>query len=431
MNAIIISLGDELVLGQTVDTNSAWLARQLIAIGVVPSQHVTVGDDLAATRDAIADAAGRAGCVLISGGLGPTPDDVTREALAAAIGAPLVLREEFVDQIASFFRRRGREMPERNRVQAMFPVGSTPIENTCGTAPGIHAELHGADIFVMPGVPREMQVMFERDVLPRLKARTAGKMILTDTLWTFGQGESMVAERIADLMERGRNPAVGTTAHDAIIGVRIFATGASRQEAQELLDASAADIRSRLGLLIYGRGEQTLSHAVGELLVRRNQTVATAESCTGGLIAQTLTDVPGSSRYFLCGTVSYSNESKTDLLGVPPPLIAEHGAVSAQAAEAMVRGCRQRSGADWALAVTGIAGPDGGTPEKPVGLVFIALAGPDGCEVREYRLGEFLSRYDVRSRTRWIALNMLRLALLGERNGDTWSVQRYPGLRLA
>ncbi len=427
MNAVIISIGDELLLGRTIDTNAAWLSEQLASLGVSILAHVTVGDDQPEIRDAIDQAARRADWVLVSGGLGPTPDDLTRQALADAMGVDLALREEFVEHIAGLFRQFGRQMPERNKVQALFPIGSTAIDNTCGTAPGIQARLHSGEVFVMPGVPREMKVMFERDALPQLTARSAGRTILGKTLWTFGQGESTVATHIADLMERGRNPSVGTTAQDAKIGVRLFAEADSHDEAERLLADTAGEIRTRLGTLIYGEGEESLADAVAELLRERGQTVAAAESCTGGLIAKTLTDVSGSSVYFLSGTVTYSNESKTDLLGVPAPLIAEHGAVSASVAEAMATGCRERTGADWALAVTGVAGPTGGTPDKPVGLVYIGLAGLSGCEVREYRFGEHLSRHDVRSRTRWAALNLLRLALLGERTGTAWS--RPPGPR--
>ena len=427
MKAIIISIGDELLLGRTIDTNAAWLSQQLAEIGVSVLAHVTVGDDQAETRDAIDDAARRADWGLVSGGLGPTPDDLTRQALADAMGVDLELREEFVEHIAALFRQFGKEMPERNKVQAMFPVGSRAIENTCGTAPGVQADLHDAVVFVMPGVPREMKVMFERDALPQLTAKSAGRVILTETLWTFGQGESTVAAEIADVMERGRNPAVGTTAQDAKIGVRIIADGETRAEAERLRDETVAEIRARLGTLIYGQGEDSLAHAVGTLLAERGQTVATAESCTGGLIATTLTDVSGSSAYVLGGVVTYSNDAKIRQLGVPAELIDEHGAVSMPVAEAMAAGCRERYAADWAISVTGIAGPTGGTPDKPVGLVCIALAGPGGCDVREYRFGEHLSRQDVRSRSRWAAINTLRLALLGKRTGTTWSGPSHRG----
>ncbi len=421
MNAVLISIGDELVTGRTVDTNSAWLAGRLTALGITILAHETVGDDRAEIRHAIDEAARRADWVLVTGGLGPTLDDLTRQALAEAMDAPLELRQAFVDQIADMFRRFGKTMPEQNKVQAMFPVGSKAIANTCGTAPGIQARLHDADVFVMPGVPREMKVMFERDALPQLLARAGGHVTLTETLWTFGQGESTVGEQLADLMQRGLNPAVGTTAQDAKIGVRLLATGASRDEAEALLAATVEAIRGRLGALIYGRGEQTLSEAVGSLLREKGQTVATAESCTGGWIAKSLTDIPGSSAYVLSGFVTYSNEAKTSMLGVPAELIERHGAVSARVAEAMALGCRSRTGADWAISVTGIAGPTGGTAEKPVGLVFVGLAGPEGCHVRAFRLGDHLNRIAIRSRTRWAALNMLRLALLGESQDGTWS----------
>jgi nicotinamide-nucleotide amidase len=424
MNAIIISLGDELILGRTVDTNSAWLSQQLAEIGVPVLAHVTVGDDQAQIRDAIDQAARRADWVLVSGGLGPTLDDLSRQALAEALGVELEVREEFVEQIAVYFRRFGKAMPERNKVQALFPVGSKAVENTCGTAPGIQTCLHDAQVFVMPGVPREMKVMFTRDALPQIAAQSAGRVIQTHTLWTFGQGESTIGQQIADLMERGRNPTVGTTAHDALIGVRIIADAESRSDAEELLDAVKAEITSRLGALIYGQGEETLADAVGALLRGSGQTVATAESCTGGLIAKTLTDVPGSSAYFLCSMITYSNEAKTSLLSVPADMIARQGAVSAPVAEAMATNCRNRAGADWAIGVTGIAGPTGGTAEKPVGLVYIAVAGPQACRTREYRLGEHLSRQDVRSRSRWAALNQLRLALLGRQPDNAWSKPR-------
>lgn len=421
MNAVIISIGDELLTGRTVDTNSAWLAGQLTALGMTILAHDTVGDDQAEIRHAIDQAARRADWVLVTGGLGPTLDDLTRQGLAEAMGVELELRQAFVEQIAAMFRRFGKTMPEPNKVQAMFPVGSRAIENTCGTAPGIQARLHDAEVLVMPGVPREMKVMFERDALPQLLEQSGGCVTLTETLWTFGQGESTVGERLADLMQRGVNPAVGTTAQDAKIGVRLLATGTSRNEAEVLLAATIDAIRSRLGALIYGQGEQTLSEAVGSLLRDKGQTVATAESCTGGWIAKSLTDVPGSSDYLLSGFVTYSNEAKTSMLDVPREIIERHGAVSAEVAEAMAMGCRSRTGADWAISVTGIAGPTGGTAEKPVGLVFVGLAGPEGCHVREFRLGDHLNRAAVRSRTRWAALNMLRLALLGERQDSTWS----------
>ncbi len=412
MDAIIISIGSELTLGQTADTNAAWLAQRVAEIGVHTLMHVTVPDELEPIRREIDRACQRAEVVLISGGLGPTEDDLTRHALAAAMGVELELREAFIEKIRGFFARRGREMPEANVSQALFPAGSEPIDNTCGTAPGIRAEWKRAMVLAMPGVPREMQVMYEHDVLPALAVRAGTRVLLAKTIQCYGAGESDISGKIRDLMQRGRNPTVGTTAQQTIIGVRIHARGETRQEAQALLDETAADVRRRLGTLVFGEDDDTIWHAVARLLTEQRKTVSTAESCTGGLIAKSLTDIPGSSAYFLDGVVTYSNESKTRLLNVPAELIAKHGAVSRPVADAMAVNCRRLSSSDFALSVTGVAGPTGGTAAKPVGLVYVGLADAHGCDVTEYRMGDFLARAEIRDRTRKAALNRLRLRLL-------------------
>lgn len=412
MKAFVLSIGNELTLGETVDTNSAWLARRLAEIGVLTVAHVTVADEREAIRRALAEATARAEVVLVTGGLGPTEDDLTRFALADLLGTALERDEASVAQIESFFRKRGRPMPEANVVQAMIPGGATAIANTCGTAPGIRTRYGDADIFIMPGVPREMQVMYERDVLPALRPSTGKAVIARRILWCYGAGESDIGTRIANLMQRGRNPTVGTTAQQTIIGVRIHAQGHSPEKADALLDADASEVRRRLGDLVFGQDDDTLADAVGRLLIERGRTVATAESCTGGLIAKALTDVAGSSAYFRQGVVTYANEAKIELLGVTEELIAGHGAVSAPVAEAMARGCRERAGTDYVLSVTGIAGPSGGTADKPVGLVYIGLADESGCQVTEHRLGDFLTREEVRDRTMKVALNRLRLRLM-------------------
>lgn len=414
MDAAILSIGTELALGQTVNTNSAWLSRRLAELGICAKLHVTVPDELEPIRQELERACKLAEVVLVTGGLGPTADDLTRDALAALMGVGLERREEYVEQIRAFFASRGRSMHETNIVQAMFPVGSEPIENTCGTAPGIRAKWKDTLIFIMPGVPREMHVMYDRDVLPALAPLAGEGVILTRTLYCYGAGESDIGERIRDLMTRGRNPSVGTTAQQTVIGVRIYAHGRSRPEAQALLDADREEVRRRLGSLVFGEEDDRLSAAVAGLLFERRKTVAVAESCTGGLLAKQLTDIPGSSNYFLQGVVTYSNAAKTDLLGVPPDLINRHGAVSREVAEVMASGCRQRAGSDYALSITGIAGPGGGSAEKPVGLVYIGLADAGGCQVWEHRMGECLTRDEVRDRTCKAALNRLRLRLMGE-----------------
>jgi nicotinamide-nucleotide amidase len=414
MKAQIISTGTELTIGQAVDTNAVWLSQQLAAIGIQCAKHVAVPDDRAAIAAAIAAASREAGLVLLTGGLGPTPDDVTRMALADALGVDVRLDEASLAQIEAFFRERHRPMRESNRCQAVFPIGADPIENTCGTAPGMHARLNDADIYVMPGVPQEMKVMFQRDVRPAITtgAAAGGAIILQRTLRTFGMPEAEIGEKLADLMERGRNPAVGTGAADLIISIRINARGATVEEARELLDADVAAVRLRMGHFVYGEGDDTLAHAAARLLAERRKTIATAESCTGGLIAKRLTDVSGSSVYFVQGFVTYANEAKHRLLGIPMDLIEACGAVSAEVAQAMAVNCRRLAGTDYALSATGIAGPTGGTPAKPVGLVFIGLAHTDGAIVKELRMGGTLPRDAIRDRTAKAALNLLRLHLI-------------------
>lgn len=412
MDAIVISVGNEITLGQTVDTNTAWLSRRLAEVGVRVILHATVADEIAPLDREIRRGCELAELVLVTGGLGPTEDDLTRQALAAVLGAPLELHEDSLERIRTFFKERGRPMPEANAIQATFPAGSTPIENTCGTAPGMRAQVGRATIFVMPGVPREMRVMYDRDVLPFLRERTGGAVILARTILTFGAGESDVGERIRDLMQRGRNPTVGTTAQQAVIGVRIHAAGASPAEAATLLEQTSTEVRSRLGSLVFGQDDDTLWSAVVRDLIARGRTVSTAESCTGGLVAKRLTDVPGSSACFLDGVVTYTNAAKSRLLGVPPNLIAAEGAVSRSVAETMATNCCRLSGSDYAIAITGIAGPTGGTQEKPVGLVFIALADAAGCTVTETRWGAFLTREEIRDRASKAAINLLRQRLL-------------------
>jgi len=409
--AWIISIGTELTLGQSVDTNAAWLAEQLAAQGVRCERHVTVPDDLASIRDTLRQAADACDLIIATGGLGPTVDDLTREALAEAAGVPLETDAGSLEQIRAYFARRGREMPERNKVQARIPQGAQAIENTCGTAPGICMELNGTPCYALPGVPFEMREMFTRDVLPHLRAAAAGRVLRCRRLQCFGLGESDIGERLRDLMMPGRNPTVGTTAELGVIGVRINASGESAEVAEALLDETETEVRARLGMVVFGRETDTLASVVGAELAARGETLSTAESCTGGLIAKMLTDVPGSSVYFVGGAVAYANELKQRLLGVPAKVLASAGAVSEPVARAMVEGARRAFSTTYALAVTGIAGPAGGTADKPVGLVFFGLAAPTGVTVRESRFGSDAPRTVIRERAARTALNLLRLRL--------------------
>lgn len=412
MKARIISTGTELALGQTADSNAAWLARQLAGLGVECTGHAVAPDEQACIRDAIAAASRDAELVLVTGGLGPTPDDLTRFALADVLGVGMWSDEFSLKQIEAFFQQRKRSMSETNRVQALFPEGARPIENTCGTAPGMYARVGGADVYAMPGVPFEMKRMFERDVRPALTGKAGGGVILQQTLRTFGAPEAEIGEKLADLMRRGRNPSVGTGAADLIISIRINARGENEQAARCLMQADVGEVRRRLGSVVFGEGEETLAHAVAKLLTSYHKSVSAAESCTGGLIAKRLTDVSGSSAYFVQGVVPYANEAKCRLLGISAELIAARGAVSAEVAQAMAVSCRRLAGTDYALSVTGIAGPTGGTTDKPVGLVYIGLADDHGVTVKELRLGDTLPREAIRDRTAKAVLNLLRLRLI-------------------
>ncbi len=418
MNAIVISCGTELVTGQCVDTNSAWLSTRLTAVGVHVVGHVTVGDDAARLSAAIRRALDEAELVIITGGLGPTPDDLTREAIAEAIHEPLQENAEALSQIRGFFERWQRPMPESNRRQAMTPRGCEVIANSRGTAPGILYRKDHRRLYALPGVPAELKAMFDSALAPMLDELSGGSRIESARLPCFGISEARLGDVLADLMRPGRNPAVGTTASQAILSIRVLAHGSSQAEARRLLDNDVAEIRRRVGEPIFGEGEDTLEGVVGALLRARGETISVAESCTGGLLAKRLTDIPGSSDYFLQGYITYSNASKMDLLGVPQALLTEHGAVSEAVARAMAAGCRERAGTDYAIAITGIAGPTGGSPPShPVGLVYIALAHSGGVEVVRHLLGEHLTRDEVRDRACKVALNMLRLQLVARSGG--------------
>ena len=413
MKAVIIAVGDELVSGRTVDTNSAYMADRLARLGIETLEHATVGDNVDAIADAIARGAGRADVVLISGGLGPTADDLTRHGIAKVMGAELRLDEASLAEIERFFQKRGRKMVPANQIQAMVPVGAEAMENRAGTAPGIAAEIDGAKVYVTPGVPHEMRWMFENVIAPRLTG--GGRVILHHVVHTFGMGESDISQLIGDLMaDRSADTTVGTTVKAGMVSARITVRAEGRERAEADLAAMVAELRRRLGTLVVGEGEgeDAMAEAVGDLLRRAGQTLATAESCTGGQVGGMITAVSGASDYYLGGIVSYANAVKSAHLGVAPALLAAEGAVSEPVARAMADGCRLRLGSTWALALTGIAGPTGGSDEKPVGTVYIALAGPGGTDVQRHVLPG--DRRIIRRRAALAALNTLRMALLAQ-----------------
>jgi nicotinamide-nucleotide amidase len=411
MQSEIISIGSEITSGQNLDTNSQWLSRRLAEIGVAVSWHTTVADDLDANIDAFRIAAGRAGLVLVTGGLGPTQDDLTREALAKAAGVELTFHQELYDQIEGMFRSRSRTMPERNRVQAMLPASAEALPNECGTAPGVWMRFGAAHVGAMPGVPSEMYVMYEKQVRPRLLALGIGAGVLVQRkINVFGAGESAVEEKLLDLTRRGHVPEVGITVSDATISLRILAHAATLAEAQAQIEPVELTIRARLGEWVFGVEDEDLHDAVAALLRARRLTLATAESVTAGLVASRLSAVPGASAWLRGGIVAYDNRVKVDLLGVSQHLIDAHGAVSAEVAEAMAVGCRIRMRTDLAVSTVGVAGPGDLGPDKPVGTVFIGLAWDGGSSSSGFSWTG--GRTEVQRRTAKLALNRIRLHLL-------------------
>lgn len=409
----ILAIGDELTQGRTTDTNSGEIARALAALGLTPAAFHQAGDDLAEIASILGNILDRANVCLCTGGLGPTLDDITREAVAFACGAVLRVDTAALENIRAYFARMGREMPNVNRRQAMFPEGAEVLPNNHGTAPGFAIDCGRTLIICLPGVPREMRAMLGESAMPLLKKRFGeDRHVAVKILRLFGIPESSLAEALGDLMARGKNPSVGTNASAGVISVVIRARAASAPEAASMLAETESQVRALVGKYIFGEGDITLAEAVAALLEKRNLTIATAESCTGGLLGSMLTDVPGISRFFIEGTICYSNEAKTRLLKVPADLIASKGAVSAEVAYALARCARDSARADIGVGITGIAGPSGGTPEKPVGLVFIAVADERGVDCREFHVAG--DREIIRRRASLAALNMVRVKISPE-----------------
>jgi nicotinamide-nucleotide amidase len=403
--ASIISVGNELLGGLVVNTNAVYLSSQLLSMGIPTVSCYTVGDEIDLIAETLVWAAGQADIVLVTGGLGPTDDDVTRQGLAKFMGVELELRDELLRQISEFFTRRDLKMAEKNKIQAYIPASAGPLANNLGTAPGIMAEYEGKIFVCLPGVPSEMKQMFSESVAGKLSQGIAGQVVVTRKLNCFGTGESVIAENLSDLMRRDRNPLINCTVSGGVITLHIVATANDKSGANEMIEKDRSELRKILGDLIYGEDEQTLAEVVGAKLRERKETLAVAESCTGGLIGKLLTDVPSSSDYFTCGWVTYSNEAKVRELGVDKGLIEKHGAVSKEVACAMAKGAREKAGTDFGIGVTGIAGPGGGSKQKPIGLVYIAV----DTVVQQYIFSHL--REHIRLRASLAALNMLRLRL--------------------
>jgi len=414
----VITIGDELLRGEIVDSNKSHLSERMLALDLESARHVSVPDDPAAIEEVLREAAARARVVLVSGGLGPTRDDITTEVAARTFGRKLYRDAAALEHVRAFFRRFNREMAENNAKQADFPEGAEVLANPLGTAPGFMLEVPVASggevtqLFFMPGVPRELYRMLDEEVMPRVSARLGrGRLVRARLLRTFGIGESNLDRILHDIAQNDADAVLGFRTQFPDNLVRILVRAADEAGARRRLDELEREIRARLGDLVLGTGERGLEEIVAELLREQKLTIAVAESLTGGLVTSRLTDVPGSSAYLLAAFVSYANDAKVRELGVDPVALARDGAVSEVVARQMAEGARRRAGTDLGLATTGVAGPDGGSPEKPVGTVWLALADANGTIAHRYQMmTERRRNKDLASQ---LALDWVRRRLLG------------------
>lgn len=389
MKVHLLTVGDEILIGQIVDTNSAWMARQLNLQGAEVVRIHSVGDDLADIKEALATALREADVVLMTGGLGPTKDDVTKRALAEFMDDELIFHPPTYERIQRIFKKLGRTTTEGHRRQAYMPGKADLLHNKMGTAPGMWMEKENKVIVSMPGIPYEMQYLMEHEVIPRLKARFPGRPIAHRTILTAGEGESRIAERLEDF--ETRLPSYMKLAYLPNLGqvrLRLTARGGEEAQIQKELDEKASELREELQDLVFGSEKETLEEVVGRMLRQRQLTVGTAESCTGGFLAHRITSVPGSSDYFEGAIVAYCNRLKRELLKVRSQTLEQHGAVSEATVREMAEGARKALGVDLAISVSGIAGPGGGTPEKPVGTIWMALADKQRVEARRVHAGK-------------------------------------------
>jgi nicotinamide-nucleotide amidase len=411
VRAEILAVGSELLTPLRSDTNALWITERLVDVGVEVGARTTVADDPALLESAFRTALSRAEVVISTGGLGPTEDDLTREAAAAALGRRLLRDPAVMEALKARFARYLRQMAPNNEKQADVIEGARVLVNPRGSAPGLLVEDGGRTVVLLPGPPSEMKPMFEEQVLPLLHARTGGAVLKTRVLKIASMSESEVDHRVAPLYQTFTNPRTTILSAPGQVELHLTASGASAAEADARIESLASGIRELLGGRVFSEDGRELPSVLGALLRERGLSLAVAESCTGGLLAARLTDVPGSSAWFERGFVTYSNRAKVDELGVGPELIEAEGAVSEAVAAAMAAGARRAAGTDVGVGITGIAGPDGGTADKPVGLVFIALDGVAGTRTRRALFPG--DRERVRHQATQAALEMLRRGLLG------------------
>ena len=409
--AELIAVGTELLLGNIANTDAQILSQGLSALGITVHYHTVVGDNPQRLRDALDIAKTRADIIITTGGLGPTYDDLTKQTICAAFGRELVLHEDILEAIRSYFARSGRTMPENNVQQAMLPVGCTVFDNPVGTAPGCAFEEGGVHVLMLPGPPFECRYLFENRAMAYLQALTDG-VIVSHEIRVYGMGESHVEAKLRDIMTTMTNPTLAPYAKTNECMLRATAKAPTAAQAEALLAPLVQQVRDALGDVVYGVDVSSLEEVVSRLLQERSLTLSTAESCTGGLIAKRITDIPGASQVFRGGVVSYTNDVKADVLGVPRAALDAWGAVSEPVARAMAEGCRRLCGSDIALAVTGLAGPEGDDRGNEVGTVYIALADRRGTLCKRLSCGMGRGRDRVRSAAAQNALDLLRRRLL-------------------
>lgn len=409
--AEIITIGDELLIGQVVNTNASWMAEQLNLAGISLNRIIAIPDDTAALHQSLDDAIPRSEFILLTGGLGPTADDLTKPALCSYFGTEPVFNPDAYSQIEKLFHSRGLSMSERNRKQAYLPANCKPVRNSQGTAPGMWFSHKGSQIISMPGVPFEMKTMLSREILPQLLKTSEKRIILHKTIMTTGMGESWLADRIKSWEEElPEHIHLAYLPQPGIVRLRLSGLGTDRKELEQQIQNQIDKLLSLIPDLVYGFDDAGMEDVVFNMLKATRQSLSTAESCTGGYIAHLITSIPGSSAIFNGAVVAYDNSVKSGLLKVDPALLKHHGAVSRPVVEAMAANARQCMKTDFALATSGIAGPDGGTRDKPVGTVWIALADENGVEAERLQLGDHRER-NIR-RASLAALNMLRIKLL-------------------
>lgn len=410
LSAEVIAVGSELLTPTKTDTNSLWLTEKLNEIGIEVKLKTIVGDDEMRLEEAIRDAVKRSDVVITTGGLGPTADDITRQVSARSIGRELVYMEELENDLRERFRHWGREMPEINKRQAFVIENSKILPNPNGSAVGMSVRLNGKFLVVLPGPPRELKPMFEDYVLPELSEFAGDIVFRKRILKVSGMGESAIDEAIAPVYSKYKNVQTSVLFNKSEVEIHLTAQAENEREADEINAELAERIVEKLGIAVFSTEGEEMEEVVGRLLAENKKTLSVAESCTGGLIGERLTEVSGSSAYFIEGVVAYANEAKIRTLNVAPELIEKHGAVSKEVAEAMANGMRERAGTDYSISVTGIAGPSGGTDKKPVGTVFIGFA--DETRVKSLHIVLPGDRYLIRWRSSQAALDYLRRQIL-------------------